>query len=139
VWVTSRDEEKGARAVDLGAAAAYGPGERLPEKVDSVMETVGAATWSHSLRSLRPGGTVVVAGATSGPAPSAELNRVFFLGLKIVGSTMGTRDELERLVQFVALTGVRPVIDSTMPLCDARKGFAQMAEGDLFGKIVFTL
>ena len=94
VWVTSRDEAKGARAVELGAHAAFASGARLPEKVDVVMETVGAATWSHSLRSLKPGGRVVIAGATSGSQPPADLSRVFFLQLSVVGSTMGTRDEL---------------------------------------------
>ena len=77
--------------------------------MDAVIETVGAATWSHSVKSLRPGGTLVISGATSGDRPrSAELNRIFFLELKIVGSTMGTKDELEDLLSFCAATGVRP-------------------------------
>ena len=138
VWATSRDQDKRVRAVELGAAEAFETGARLPERVDVVMETVGEATWSHSLRSLRPGGMVVVSGATSGPAPSAELNRVFFLGLRVIGSTMGTRDELVRLTRFLVQTGVRPVIDSTYPLADARSGFQRLASGDAFGKIVFT-
>jgi NADPH:quinone reductase-like Zn-dependent oxidoreductase len=138
IWATSRDGRKRAQAIELGAADAFATGARLPERVDAVMETVGEATWSHSLKSLRPGGTVVVAGATSGPAPSAELNRVFFLGLRVIGSTMGTRDELTRLVAFLVQTGLRPVIDSTYPLAEARAGFARMASGDGFGKIVFT-
>jgi D-arabinose 1-dehydrogenase-like Zn-dependent alcohol dehydrogenase len=103
------------------------------------METVGAATWSHSLKALKPGGVVVLSGATSGPNPSAtELNRIFFLQLRVVGSTMGTRDELGRLVSFCRLTGVRPVVDTVLPLEDARDGFARMAAGDVVGKIVFT-
>jgi NADPH:quinone reductase-like Zn-dependent oxidoreductase len=139
VWTTSRDEAKRARALELGAEQAFPSGARLPQRVEAVMETVGAATWSHSLRSLRPGGTVVISGATSGPNPSAtELNRIFFLQLRVVGSTMGTRDELERLVSFLELTGVRPVVDSVLPLEEARDGFARMASGDLVGKIVFT-
>jgi len=139
VWVTSRDEAKRKRAVELGADQAFPSGARLPERVDAVMETVGEATWSHSVRSLRPGGTIVTSGATSGPNPSAELRRVFFLQLRVVGSTMGTREELERLARFCEITGVRPVIDQTLPLTQARDGFARMAEGELFGKIVFTL
>ena len=75
VWVTSRDEAKRARALELGAAEAFETGARLPERVDAVIETVGEATWSHSLRSLRPGGTIVVSGATSGPNPPADLAR----------------------------------------------------------------
>jgi NADPH:quinone reductase-like Zn-dependent oxidoreductase len=140
VWVTSRSEAKRARALELGAHQAFESGARLPEKVDAVMETVGAATWSHSLRSLKPGGAVVICGATSGPNPDAtELNRLFFLQLRVLGSTMGTRAELERLTRFLVTTGVRPAIDSVLPLADAREGFARMVEGELVGKVVFTV
>jgi NADPH:quinone reductase-like Zn-dependent oxidoreductase len=139
VWTTSRDEAKRARAVEIGAHQAFESGARLPERVDAVMETVGAATWTHSLRSLRPGGTVVISGATSGPNPDlTELNRIFFLQLRVVGSTMGTRDELARLVRFLAATGARPLIDRTLPMTDAREGFAAMNDGQVFGKVVFT-
>ena len=139
VWATSRDEAKLSWAVELGAEQAFGSGVRLPDRVDAVMETVGAATWSHSLRSLRPGGTVVISGATSGPDPErTELNRIFFLQLRVVGSTMGTRQELERLVAFCRATGVRPVIDSRLPLEEAGTAFARMAAGDLRGKVVLT-
>ena len=103
-----------------------------------MIETVGEATWDHSLKALQPGGTLVIAGATSGFAPPAQLNRIFFLQLRVVGSTMGTRRELEQLVAFLDATGVRPVIDSVLPLRRARDGFAKMAAGDVFGKIVFT-
>lgn len=139
VWVTSRSEEKRAQALGLGAHEAFESGARLPDRVDAVMETVGAATWGHSLRSLRPGGTLVVSGATSGADPSADLNRVFFLQLRVVGSTMGTKEELGRLASFCEATGVRPVIDTVLPLADARTGFERMLGNDLFGKIVFTV
>lgn len=138
VWATSRDEAKWDKALALGADAVFAPGSRLPDRVDAVMETVGAATWAHSMKSLRPGGTVVISGATTGNAPPAELTRLFFLQLAVVGSTMGTRDELERLTRFVVATGVRPLIDSEMPLTQAKDGFARMASGELFGKVVFT-
>jgi NADPH:quinone reductase-like Zn-dependent oxidoreductase len=138
VWVTSRSEEKRAEALKLGAEQAFEPGARLPERVDAVMETVGEATWGHSVRSLKPGGTLIVSGATSGQAPSAELNRVFFLQLSVVGSTMGTRDELERLIRFCLERDIRPTISATMPLADAREGFRALLEGDVVGKIVFT-
>ena len=138
VWVTSRTSEKQERAVDLGAHHAFETGARLPERVDAVFETVGAATWSHSLKALRPGGTLVVSGATSGPNPPADLNRVFFLQLRVIGSTMGTRDELESVARFCDVTGVRPVIDSVLPLADARDGFARMNSGEVFGKVVLT-
>jgi NADPH:quinone reductase-like Zn-dependent oxidoreductase len=139
IWVTSRSEAKRARALELGADQAFDAGARLPERVDAVMETVGEATWAHSLRSLKPGGTIVICGATSGPMPSADLNRVFFLQLSVVGSTMGTRDELARLLTFCEQTGVRPVIDRVMPLRQARSGFEAMVAGEVFGKVVFTV
>jgi NADPH:quinone reductase-like Zn-dependent oxidoreductase len=138
MWVTSRSEDKRAQALSLGADAAFESGARLPERVDAVMETVGQATWSHSVRSLKPGGRIVVSGATSGEAPPAELTRVFFLQLSVVGSTMGTRDELQRLIRFCLERDVRPAVHATMPLSQARDGFRQMVDGDVVGKIVFT-
>ena len=139
IWATSRSEAKRERALELGADQAFPVSARLPERVDAVMETVGEATWAHSLRALRPGGTIVISGATSGPAPPADLARVFFLQLSVVGSTMGSRAQLGRLLRFCEQTGVRPLIDRTMPLTQARDGFAAMISGDLFGKVVFTL
>lgn len=139
VWVTGRSEEKRVRALALGADQVFESGARLPERVDAVMETVGQATWDHSLKALRPGGRIVVSGATSGAVPPADLNRVFFLQLSVVGSTMGTRDQLARLARFLEQTGARPVIDRVLPLTEAREGFAAMHGGDVFGKIVFTL
>ena len=139
MWVTSRSEAKRVRALELGADQAFETGARLPERVDAVMETVGEATWAHSMRSLRPGGAIVISGATSGPMPAADLARVFFLQLSVIGSTMGTRDELARLLTFCEQTGARPLIDRTMPLAQARDGFEAMIAGDLFGKVVFTL
>ncbi len=138
VWATSRDEAKQAKAVELGAERAFDSGARLPERVDAVMETVGAATWSHSVKSLRPGGRIVISGATSGPMPPAELTRIFFLQLSVAGSTMGTRDELARLVEFCRLRGVRPTIAGTVPMESAREAFERLNAGEVFGKIVLT-
>lgn len=138
MWVTSRSEAKRDAAIKLGADQAFPAGARLPERVDVVMETVGQATWGHSLRSLRPGGRIVVSGATSGEVPPAELNRVFFTQLSVVGSTMGTREQLGRLLTFCEQTGTRPLIDRVLPLTRAREGFAAMIDGTHTGKIVFT-
>jgi NADPH:quinone reductase-like Zn-dependent oxidoreductase len=138
VWVTGRSEEKRQEALRLGAQATFESGTRLPERVDAVMETVGEATWAHSVRSLKPGGVLVVSGATSGAAPPAELTRVFFLQLSVIGSTMGTREELQRLVRFCVGKGVRPQIQETLPLAEARQGFKAMLDGEIVGKVVFT-
>jgi NADPH:quinone reductase-like Zn-dependent oxidoreductase len=138
VWVTSRDPAKRERAVEIGAHQAFENGARLPDRVDAVMETVGAATWEHSLRSLGPGGTVVVAGATSGAEPPADLRRVFFRQLNVAGSTMGTKAELAALLRMLDATGVRPLVDSVLPLGQARTAFARLAAGESFGKVVLT-
>ncbi|GHF61714.1 NADPH:quinone reductase-like Zn-dependent oxidoreductase [Amycolatopsis bartoniae] len=138
VWVTGRTEEKRALAEQLGAHATFESGARLPERVDAVFETVGKATWGHSLKSLKPGGTVVVSGSTSGPDPSADLQRVFFLQLRVVGSTMGTRDELESLLEYVSLAGIKPQIGAELPMTEAEQGFRNMMDGATAGKIVFT-
>ena len=138
IWSTSRSEEKRQRATELGADQVFPPGARLPERVDAVMETVGEATWSHSLKSLRPGGRLVIVGATSGTMPPADLARIFFLQLSVVGSTMGSRDQLARLATFCEQTGLRPLIDRVLPMKQAREGIGAMINGDLFGKVVFT-
>ena len=139
VYATSRDEGKRQRALDLGAHEVFESNARLPRRVDAVMETVGKATWSHSVKALRPGGTIVLSGTTSGPNPdNAELTRVFFLQLRVIGSTMGTRGELASLTELLDVSGVRPVIDRVLPMEQAADGFAAMADGDLFGKVVFT-
>jgi NADPH:quinone reductase-like Zn-dependent oxidoreductase len=138
VWATSRSEAKRERALSLGADAVFEPGARLPERVDAVLETVGAATWDHSLKALKPGGTLVISGATSGADPPASLNRIFFLQLSVVGSTMGTRDELDRLVRLCVERDVRPLIESELPMTEARDAFAALAGGDVFGKLVLT-
>ena len=139
VFCTSRDPQKRARSLGLGAELALASGERFPEKMDLVIETVGDATWEHSLRSLRPGGRVVVSGATSGANPPADLNRVFFLQLSVVGSTMGTREELLQLLEFMESSDVRPVIDEVRPLAEARQAFERLQAGGGFGKQVFTV
>lgn len=136
VTVTSRDEAKLEAARRLGAHVAVASGERLPDRVDAVIETVGEATWSHSLRALEPGGRVVVAGATSGFNPPADLPRLFFRQLEVIGSTMGTKQELQRLVRMLDATGVRPLIDDTFAFADAEQAFARMLDGEQFGKLV---
>jgi NADPH:quinone reductase-like Zn-dependent oxidoreductase len=139
VFCTSRDAAKRDAARQLGADLAVEPGTRLPEKADLVVETVGEATWEHSLRSLRPGGRIVVSGATSGPNPPADLNRVFFLQLSVIGSTMGTREELVDLLDLLVRSGVRRVISDERPLSDARRSFELLAAGELFGKLVLDV
>jgi len=138
VYVTSRSEEKRAHALEIGAAGAFAPGSRLPHRVDAVLDSVGKATWDHSLKSLRTGGTVVVAGATSGPDPSADLARMFWRQLTVRGSSIGTHDEFREMCAFLEQTGVKPLIDSEYALADARAAFARLHGGSEFGKIVLV-
>ena len=139
VWATGRDPVKRETALRHGASATFAPGERLPERVDIVVETVGRETWAHSVRALKSGGRIVVSGATTGNDPPADLSHVFFRELQVLGSTGGTREQLAQLVQLCESTGLRPIIDRALPLAEARKGFAAMYEGELYGKIVFTI
>ena len=136
VWATARTDAKQQAALDFGAHEAFPSGARVPERVDAVMETVGAATWSHSLKALRPGGRLVISGATSGYQPPAELNRIFFLQLQVIGSTMGTKAELADLISFLRSTGLRPRIDRTVPLAELGSALAAMDSGQVLGKIV---
>ena len=140
VFVTSRSADKREKALALGADAAFETGARLPRKVDAVIESVGAATWSHSVKSVRPGGTIAVCGATTGDQPGAELTRVFFQDIRVQGNTMGSREDFARLLRFVEHADLHPVIDSTFTgLESAPEAFARVAGGDLFGKVAITL
>ena len=137
VYATSRDPEKRERIAALGATALE-PGARLPERVDVVVETVGEATFDHSLKCATRGGRIVVSGATSGYLPPVHLRRVYVMELEILGSSMGTRDELAALVALCAEKGVRPVVDSVHPFAEVRDAFAKMEAGNVFGKIALV-
>ncbi|PNH78165.1 zinc-binding dehydrogenase [Arthrobacter sp. AFG20] len=139
MWATGRTEEKRAYALEHGAEQAFESGARLPERVEAVMETVGEATWSHSMKVLRPGGTIVVAGATTGPSPSADLQRLFFLGLRIVGTRVGTLAEMRQLLAFCTQNKLAPSIDSVYPLDQGRNAFERLQSGRAAGKIVLTV
>ncbi len=138
VWACARTAAGRERAEMLGAAAVFESGARLPERVDAVFESVGAATWAHSMRAVRPGGTIVCCGATTGAQPPADLQRLFFLQISVVGSTMGTLDGLRRLIAFCDAAGVEPVVDATYPL---EQGVAALTavDGGSVGKVVIAI
>ena len=139
VTVTSRSEAKRRRALDLGAHEAIRTGERLDEPVDLVVETVGAATWKHSLRSVRPGGRIVTAGATTGSDIPLELPRIFYNQVSIIGSTSGTRSETLKMLRFMESAKLRPVIDSIYPFERIHDAFIRTQEPDLFGNVVVDI
>jgi NADPH:quinone reductase-like Zn-dependent oxidoreductase len=134
VYATSRDPGKRDRIAALGATALE-PGARLPERVGVVIETVGAATFDHSLKCTAPGGRIVVSGTTAGHLATVDLRRVFALQIEIVGSTMGTPDDLRALLDLLA-SGTKPVIDSVLGFSQVREAFEKLGAGDVFGKIV---
>ena len=138
VWATSRAESKRQRALEIGAHEVFESGARLPDRVDAVMETVGEATWEHSVKCLKPGGTIVISGGTSGPTPPAQLTRIFFQQLSVVGSTMGTLEDLQNLIALCSIADIRPIVAQQFALADARDAFTLLESGELFGKIILT-
>lgn len=139
VIVTSRSEAKRRRALELGAHEAVPVGQRLNERVDLVLETVGAATWKHSLRSVRPGGRIVTSGATTGSDIALELPRIFYHQVSIIGSTSATRWETLRMLRFMEAAKLRPVIDSVFPLERIHDAFLRTQQPDLFGNVVVEI
>jgi len=144
VIASSRSDAKLKMAQQLGARETVLAGKDAAKAilrwtagngVDAVLETVGEATWGTSLRAVRQGGCVVVAGATSGPNPPADLSRVFWRQLRILGSSMGTLPEFLALLRFIKSRGVKPIIESTYPLSEGREAFKRLADDAHTGKI----
>jgi NADPH:quinone reductase-like Zn-dependent oxidoreductase len=148
VFASSRSPGRLAAAERLGARHVVAAGKDAAkailsltggEGVDAVIESVGEPTWGTSLRAVRLGGSVVVAGATAGPNPPADLARIFWRQIAVLGSTMGTYPEFLRLLHFVESRAIKPVIDHTYPLRDARTAFERLASGDHFGKLAIEI
>jgi NADPH:quinone reductase-like Zn-dependent oxidoreductase len=146
--VTSSSDAKLERALELGAdeVVNHGTGDVRSEVkrvtgagVDVVVEHVGEATWATSLAAVRPGGRVAVCGATTGPNPPAQLHRVWWKQLTIVGSTMGTREDFEAAYELVRTGRAAPVIDSVFPLAEARAAHERLESGEQLGKVVLTI
>lgn len=139
VLVAARSAAKRQRALELGAHEVVPSGERLQKPVDLVLETVGAATWKHSLRALRPGGRIVVCGATTGSDLPLELPRIFYPQVSIIGSTSATRAETLRMLSFMDAARLRPVIDSVFPFDKIHDAFVRLESPDLFGNVVVDI
>ena len=147
VIVTSSSDEKLNKAYVLGADVGINHNEtpdyhkeifKLTDKrgVDVVLDSVGQATWSRSLRSLRKGGKLVTCGATSGPMAETNVNLLFWKQLEILGSTMGSRDELRTALKLVWNQTIRPVVDRVLPLSKAQDAHEILEKGEQMGKIV---
>ena len=148
VIATSSSDAKLERARELGADAVVNHAsgdvgaavkETTGAGVDVVVEHVGEATWKTSLAAVRPGGRVVVCGATSGPNPPAQLHRVWWKQLTIYGSTMGTREDFAGAFELVASGRARPVVDEIFPLAEVRAAHERMERSEQFGKIVLSI
>lgn len=139
VMVTSRSPEKLEQALALGAHETLAIGARVPARADVVVETVGPATFDHSLASTRVGGRVVTCGASTGFTAEVKLARLFAREISIHGSTMGTLDEFTAMIALVDRQRLRPVVDSTVPLDRAPGQVRRMLTGDAFGKLCVSI
>ncbi len=104
--------------------------------VDVVFEHIGPQVWESSLRLLAKGGRLVTCGATSGPSVTLDLRYVFSRQLSLLGSTMGTRAELETVARLIAGRVLRPMVDTVFPLREARAAQERMLSREVFGKLV---
>jgi zinc-binding alcohol dehydrogenase/oxidoreductase len=138
VEVTSRSEDKQAQALEMGAAAAHdSAAPKWSVQADVVVESVGPATWEQSVRSLKPGGRMVVCGSTSGPKVELTLPRLFFKQFEIIGSTMGSYQEFDEVLKLVD-DGLPVTIDQSFPLEGYEDALARLEHGEQLGKIVLT-
>jgi NADPH:quinone reductase-like Zn-dependent oxidoreductase len=145
--VTSSSDEKLERARELGADAMVRSDgdvieavkEATGKGVDVVLEHVGEATWQRSLQAVRAGGRIAVCGATTGPNPPAALHRVWWKQLTIYGSTMGAKEDFEGAYDLVKSGRARPVVDTVLPLEEARAAHERLEAGEQFGKIVLQI
>jgi NADPH:quinone reductase-like Zn-dependent oxidoreductase len=138
VEVTSRSEAKRDQALEMGATAAHdSAAAKWPVEADVVVESVGPATWDQSVRSLKPGGRLVVCGSTSGPKVELTLPRLFFKQFEIIGSSMGSYEEFDELLALVD-RGLPITIDQQFPLAGYEDALARLEHGEQLGKIVLT-
>jgi NADPH:quinone reductase-like Zn-dependent oxidoreductase len=148
VIATSSSDEKLARARELGADETVNHSrddvvafvkEATGGGADVVIEHVGEATWAKSLNAARADARIVVCGATTGPNPPANLHRIWWKQLTILGSTMGTRADFEAVYELVASGKARPVVDAVFPLHDAAAAHERLEQAEQFGKIVLCI
>ena len=139
VWATSRDEEGCVLAEELGAVRCYKSNERLPHKVDVVVDNVGPASWGHSLDSVVRNGTIILAGLTTGHSVELPLLKAVSQQISLLGTVMGTRNDMINLINFIETTGIVPHIGNVFPMQEAVEAFRLMWSGALRGKIVLTL
>ncbi|MGI0071614.1 MAG: zinc-binding dehydrogenase [Thermoplasmata archaeon] len=151
VVVASRSAEKAERVRAIGAddVVTFDEGDRSLDRVlwqwsgkngvDVIFDSVGTPTLPRSLRALARGGRVVVIGATAGPVVELDVRTLFWRQASIRGSTMADAVEFDEMLGHLAAGRLRPIVDSTRPLAEARAAFDRFDAPDLFGKIVVTV
>jgi NADPH:quinone reductase-like Zn-dependent oxidoreductase len=138
VHATSRSEAKRAEALRLGATAVHdSAAPKWSVQADVVIESVGPATWDQSVRSLKPGGRMVVCGGTSGPKAEINIPRLFFKQFEIIGSSMGSYEEFAAVTRLME-QGLPVLIDSVVSLADYPAALARLEAGEQLGKIVLA-
>jgi len=138
VWVTSRTAKGRQLAERLGAHRTFDANERLPRKVQAVVDHIGPASWEHSMASVARGGTVVITGGTTGLNVTLPLLPMLSEQLTVRGSIMGTLQDMKNLLSFLVGTGIKPEIDQTLPMERAEEAFRAMWNGVTHGKTVLT-
>lgn len=138
VWVTTRNDRGAELAERLGANRIFRHGEKLPGRVDAVVDNVGTATWEHSLKSVKRGGVVVINGIVSGHLAETNLVPIFVEQLDVRGTIMGTLDEIHDMMKFIIANNIVPEVGSVVPMTEAHEAFRDMVEGQTHGKTIFT-
>ena len=138
VWVTTRNDDGANLAESLGVKRIFRTNEELPRRVDAVIDNVGKASITHSLRSVRRGGVLVINGVTTGHLAEVDLLRIIVEQIDVRGTIMGTLDEMKAMMNYIVTNEIKPVIGQIVPMTDARSAFAEMIDGRTYGKTVFT-
>src|SRR5947209_2774842 len=143
---TAGDDAKLSKSFELGANHVFNHyKQKIAEEVrritskrgvDIVFEHVGSATWDDSVRSLRPGGTLVTCGATSGPEATFDIRVLFSRQLSFLGSYMGTMADFHAVIPHIFTGELKPVVDRTYPLNEVRAAHDRLQKSEQFGKIV---
>jgi NADPH:quinone reductase-like Zn-dependent oxidoreductase len=138
VWATSRNAKGRELAEKIGAHRTFDANERLPRKVQAIVDNIGPASWEHSMGSVARGGTIVITGLTTGPDVRLSLLPMLGDQITVCGSIMGTLHDMKHMISFIVGAGIKPEIGQVLPMEHAKEAFRAMWEGETHGKTVFT-
>jgi NADPH:quinone reductase-like Zn-dependent oxidoreductase len=138
IWATSRSRGGRELAEKLGARRTFDANEKLPRKVQTVIDNIGPASWEHSIGSVAQGGTIVITGLTTGPEVKLSLLPMLGDQITVTGSIMGTLQDMKRMISLIIAAGIKPAIGRVLPMERAKEAFRAMWEGETHGKTVFT-